>query len=113
MVGLWNNGLARVEGARSFRGTGYGQIADAHIHPDDVGVLLGSRLWRLDGERDQQVELLVGLVIPEPGRSNLCPMLDQFQMLVVAGVGHDDPSRERQDADVLLFIFTEISRCIY
>src|SRR5579884_1060990 len=59
MIGFGHNGFAREEGARSLHGTGHGQIAYSDIHPHEVGVLLGSRLWHFDLKGDQQVELLV------------------------------------------------------
>src|SRR2546428_1110549 len=72
--------------------------------PHDLCVLLRTWVWTFDLKGDQQIELLAWLVIPELGGSNLCPMSDQFHMLVVPCVGDDDPSREGQDADLLLFL---------
>ncbi len=68
VVGGCDDTLARMETRLPPGIAGHGQIAHAHINPDDAGM----RLWRgvgyLNFQRDQQVELFPGLVIPEFGR---------------------------------------------
>jgi len=58
VVGLRNNGLARIKGTLSFRGTADGQIADTHIHTSNTGMHFLGWAWCLDFKGHEQVELL-------------------------------------------------------
>lgn len=91
-----NNLFPSVEGTITLRGTGYGQVANAGIHTDHAGL----RLWRwvshLDFQGHKQVELLLRLVIPQLGGSDL------GSMLVVARIGEDEPTLQGQDAHPLV-----------
>src|SRR5215469_499247 len=82
----------------------YCQVALPHVHPDDSLVRLRRRLRHLSLEGDQQIEALLGFVIPEFSRADLGPTLDQRHMLVIARVRHDDAPAKRQDADLLALL---------
>jgi hypothetical protein len=60
---------------------------------------LRRRLRRFQG--DQQIELFVGFVVPELGPADVCPVLDERHMPVVALVGKDNPPVEGKDAHLL------------
>ena len=102
MVGLGHKALARMETGLSSRVAGHGQVANPNIHPDDAALRIGGRVWYVYLQRDQQIELLAGLVIAEFGRANGCSMLYQGRMLAIARIGDDHPTRKRQDAHPLV-----------
>jgi hypothetical protein len=77
----------------------YCQVALSHVHPDNSLVRLRRRLRHLSREGDQQIEALLGFVVPELSRADLGSTLDQRHMLVIARVGHDEAPAKRQDAD--------------
>ena len=63
------------------RGNG-GKIALAYIDADDTGMGLWQGVRRFDGQRDQQIEALLAPVIPEFGRADGGPRLQERYMLV-------------------------------
>src|SRR5216683_4294749 len=88
MVGFGNDLLPRVEGTISPTRTGDSQIAHSHINPYYAGMGFGSGVCYFHLKRNQQIELLLGLIVPEfrgPGRSTL---LNESDMLAVSRVGH-------------------------
>ena len=108
MVGFGSDTFARGEGAISLRGAGDCQIAQTHIHTDDLLMHFWCGIVCLNLKTDQQVEALLGLVIPEFGGSDLGTLLDEIKVVVVAGIGDDHPPIQRQDADVLVFLETVV-----
>ena len=102
MVGFGSYAFARIEGRLILDGRRDGQIALADIDAHHRAVLLGRWILSLDLQGHQQVELFLGLVIPELSRPEMGTVLDQGHMVVVSGVGHDHSSIERQDAHVLV-----------
>src|SRR5438045_9730085 len=73
MVGFGNNLLPRVEGTISPGRTGYSQIANSHINPCYSGMGLGSGVCYFHLKKNEQVDLLLGLLIPEFRDSVLSP----------------------------------------
>ena len=53
---------------------------------------------------DEQIELLVGLIIPELGGSDLGLLLEQRHMLVVPCIGNDQTALQGEDAHLLCLL---------
>src|SRR6266568_5607453 len=70
MVGFGNNALSSMKRAFPFGGRGHSQVAYAYIHTCYAGV----RFWRwvcsFDFQGDEQIELLLGFVVPQLGSTN-------------------------------------------
>ena len=107
MVGFGDNGFARMERLFCLRGSGHGQVAAANIHANDTGMALWCGVSSLQLQADEQVELLLGFVIPQFGGTNLGPLLYQCDMLRVPRIGHDHPPIQGQDTEVL-FVFEAV-----
>ena len=102
VVGFGNHALSRMErlltpGRRRDR-----QVAHADIHPRDGRH--GGWVWvsYLYLQGDEQVELLLGFVIPQLCRPELRAVLDQGDMLLVSGVGHDHAPAKRENAHLMV-----------
>src|SRR2546423_2264379 len=102
MVGFGNNLLPRVEGTISPGRTGYSQIANSHINTCYSGMGFGSGVCYFHLKRNEQVELLLGLVIPEFRGSDLSTFLNESDMLAVSRVRHNHAARQRQDREALI-----------
>ena len=100
MVGCGSHLLSGVElGVVLWRGDG-GQIALAEV--DSYHLRQGG--WHgvggHDGERDQQIEALLGPVIPEFGPADRCSLLEPGHMAAPALIGEDEAASEGQDTDL-------------
>ena len=102
MVRLLDNALSCIEGTCSLGGRGHSQIAHAYINTCHPGLGLWGWVCYLDRKRDEQVEVLLGFVVPQPGRPNLCSCLQECHVFAIACVGHDHPAIQGQDAHLLL-----------
>ena len=102
MVRFGNDVLAAMEGAFPFGSRGDSKIADSHIDANDFFVALRCRQLSRYPERHEQVELLVWLVIPQLCRTNLCPLLNECDMLLIARIGDNDASLKGQDTHLSL-----------
>ncbi len=102
MVCPGNNLLPRVEDMFTACIAGYGQVANAYIYTSTARLVFWVRIGGFDFKAHQQVELLVGFVVPELGRSNLGTMLDKLNMFVISGIGNNDTTIQSQDTDVVL-----------
>ncbi len=103
MVRFGNDFLAGMEGAFLFGSRGDSKIAYSHIYTNDSFVALRYRLCSLYRKRYEQVELLVWLVIPQLCRTDLGPMLNECNMVLIARIGDNDTSLKGQDTHMLLF----------
>jgi hypothetical protein len=102
MVSFGADLLARIE-----RGliVGIGrdcQVALPDINPDHAAQGHGSEVRPLEFKTDEQVELLVGLVIPEFGSATGGSLPDECKMPVVASVGDNHAPLEGEDAHPLV-----------
>jgi hypothetical protein len=93
---------ARKELHMVLRVRGDGQVPLAHVHPDDALMNLWCRVSDLDLQTHQQVELLVWLVVPEPGSADAGTLLDKRHVSLIAGVGQNHAPTQRQDAYLVL-----------
>ena len=87
-----------------------GRLADAHVYTGDLAQMLRCRFSTLDLSRDEQIELFLALVIPEFRVPNAGTMLHVGRMLVVALVGHADPSIESAKTDLLVQLEGVVAR---
>ena len=56
-----------MEGMISFGGSSHGQVANTDIHTYYIALGLCCGVYSFNFQGDQQVELLVGLIVPELG----------------------------------------------
>ena len=104
MVGFRDNRFARMKRLFSLRGSRDRQVADPDIHTDDVGMGVFGRISYLQLQTDEQVELLLGLVIPEFSGSDLGSLLNQCHVLGVTRIGNHHTTIQGQDREVCLFL---------
>ena len=104
MVSFGNNALSSMKRALSLGGRGDGQIAHAHIHPSHTGMGLGCGVCSLNFQGDEQIELLVGLIIPELSGSDMGILLEQSHMRALACVGYDHTALQCEDAHLLCLL---------
>src|SRR2546421_2093327 len=109
MVSLGSALSARIESRVILRGCRDCQVALSDVHTDHCQMLLRSWVCDLDFKTNKQVKLLMGLVIPQVGCANLCPMSNPHHMLVIACVGNNNPSLQRQDTDTLITLKTVVT----
>src|SRR5438067_8501953 len=85
------------------------QVADSHIDPNHLLVTFkrGVRLFYFQG--DEQVELLVGLVVPELGIADAGSMVDESQVRMIALIGEGDPSFKSYQAHTVSTLETIIT----
>ncbi len=102
VVSFRDNALARMKGTIPLGGSRHGQVAYSHIHTRHTGMRLWHGVCSCDFQRDEQVELLAGFVIPELGSTDLGSFLDKGNMRAIARIGHDHSPIQGQDADLLL-----------
>ena len=102
MVRFLDNALSRMKGTCSLGGRGHSQIAHADINTCHTGMGLWAWVCYLDLKRDEQVELLLGFVVPQLGRPKRCSCLDECHVFAIACVGHDHTAIQGQDAHLLL-----------
>jgi len=74
-----------------------GQVALAHVYADSTLLRLRSGVSYLDLQAHQQREQLVGLVLPELGRADLRPPLNERHMARIAGAGQNQPPVQTQE----------------
>ncbi len=96
MVAFGDNAIAGMKTRLPLRITGHGQVAHAHIYPDDASQRLRNRVGHLHDQRNQQVELLLELVVIELGSPDGCALCNLGHVVVVARVGQDDPPGQRR-----------------
>src|SRR5260370_2663069 len=108
MVGFGDELSAGMEGPVSAGGSSDRQVANAYIHPCDTRMGFRCGVYYLNLQGDQQIELFLRFVVPEPGGSNMCAPLEQGAMLGIRGVRHNHPPAERQDAYLMIGLQTII-----
>src|SRR5438105_1146408 len=108
VVGFGNKRLPRMKRALSFRGTRHCQIAYPYINTDNLLVSLRGGTLYLYLKCNQQVELLLGLVIPELGGSNLGTLLDKSDVFVITRVGEDNTPFQCKDTHTLFRLETVV-----
>src|SRR5260370_34130691 len=104
MVGFGNNGFARMESTLPLGGRGHRQVTHTDINPNDAPLCLWGWLCYLNFQGDEQVELLVGLVVPQLGSTKLGTMRDLGNMCIITRVGDNHTPGVRQDARLLLTV---------
>ena len=104
MIGFATYFLSREKLCVIAKGGNCGKGALAYVNTYDAGMAFGCGVGRVDGQAYQQIEALPAAVIPEFGRADGRPLLQERYMLLVALIGHDDSALKRQDADLLLFL---------
>src|SRR5215469_12538047 len=87
MIGLGHDTFPGMKRLLASGRSRYSQIADTHVYPDHAGMRFGGRLCYFDLQGDEQIELLLGLLIPELGCPNVSAMLNESNMLLIARVG--------------------------
>src|SRR5260370_16060878 len=90
VVGFGNNSLPGMEGRFSFHGATDRQVPHTHLNPCHTLMGLWGWLCHLNLKGDEQVELFVGLVIPELSRSEMGTMFAEVNMLGIRRVGTAD-----------------------
>ena len=104
MVGFGNDTFAGMKGLLPPGGSGDCQLADPYIHTDHVGMHLGDGISDFDLKGNQQVELLLGLIIPELCCPDMSTMVKQGHMLMVACVGDHHTPVQGEDAHLVIFL---------
>src|SRR5207249_8251478 len=104
MVGSRDNFLPGMERAVSPSGAGHSQVTHSYIHPCNCRMRFRSWVWRFNLQRNQQVKLLLGFVVPELSSTNLGTFLDKCHMLVIACVGNNSTAFQSQDAYLGVFL---------
>ena len=105
VIGFGADGLAGKEvdvgrvvaGIRCHR-----KVALSYVYSDDVAMLFRGRVSDLNGQAYKQVELLLGLLVPELGRADSCALVKKGHMFVIARVRKHHTPRKGEDAHVLL-----------
>jgi hypothetical protein len=77
------------------------QVALAYIDAENLALGSGQWVRRLDGQADQQIEALPGVVIPEFGPADDGPGLNQGNVLVVALIGDMKTALKCEQAHVV------------
>src|SRR5258708_3014833 len=101
MVGALAYLLSAVELAAIIRGRHRGKVALAHVNAHNLGSRRGRWVGDLDLQGNQQVEALLALVIPELGRANGCPGMQQRHMFGIPLIGQNQAPDGSQDAHAL------------
>src|SRR6266702_2182953 len=104
MVGFGNHALSRMKRARSLGGRGDGQIAHPDIHSSHTAMGVGGGVCYRNFQGDEQIELLLGLIIPELGGADMGILLEQRHMLVVPCKGNDQTALQGEDAHLLCLL---------
>lgn len=104
VVGFGPYRLARKERRPVVQARHHRQVALPDIDPDDLVLALRRGVGNLHLQRDEQIELFAGLVVPQFGRADGGPALQEGHVLAVARVGHDDPTAQGEQADPLAFL---------
>src|SRR5258708_38726830 len=102
MVGCGANRFARIKSGLVCGGGRDSQIALPYVPTYDLGICCWCGVCSLHFQTHEEIELLVGLIVPEFGRTEMRCLLDQGHMLLIARVGHNETTGERQDAVLLL-----------
>ncbi len=102
MVGLMSHSFPRIEGCLPCRCGSHSKIADTNIHPNNLLVTLKDWVSSLSLERNEQIEVFLGLVIPEFGIPYACSVLDQGEMGSVSLIGERDAPFKGTQAHLLL-----------
>ena len=108
MVCLGNNGFPRMESTIPFRGRGHSQVAYPDIDTNHTGMSLWRWIGYLKFQGYQQIEVLLGFVIPQLGSTNMGILLYQGNVLGIRRIGKDDTPLQGQDADSLLCLETVV-----
>ncbi len=104
IVVRFGSGLfAGIEGGAIVQLRGDRQIALSHIDAYHVLVRFGRGLCYLRLQRDEQIELLVWLVIPQFGGSDVRTLLHESKMLGIRRVGDNDSPIQGEDAHLLIW----------
>jgi hypothetical protein len=80
----------------------HGKVALTNIHPNKGALFFWRRIGNSNTEADQEVEGLALLVIPQPGCSNVCPLVQERHVRGTAAIGNNHTPLQGQDADALL-----------
>src|SRR5438132_11757 len=102
MVRFGHNFLSRMKGLLSPGGSSNRQVADPDIHTGDTCMAFGCWVSYLDLKGDQQVEVLLGLVIPELGRTDMSALVDERNMFGIPRIGHNHAPIQGQDTYLLV-----------
>jgi len=102
MVGFGYDTFSRMERPVSPGRRSDGQIADSYIHTSYTRMGLWSGVCSLNLKGNQQVELLLGLIIPEFRGPDLGTLPNKGGVLNIAGIGDDETALQGQDREVLL-----------
>jgi hypothetical protein len=108
MVCLRTDLLARTEQRAVVGVGGHRQLALADVDPHDPLLLRRRGVRHVELQTDQQVELLVGSVVPELGGADAGAVLQQRHVARVARVGQHHPPVQRQQAHPLLGLEAEV-----
>src|SRR5216683_2576749 len=100
MIGLAYRGLTGMEGLLAPGRSGHRQIADTHVYPDDAGMRCRSWFCYFHVQGDEQIELFLGLIIPEFGCPDVRTALNQGHMRGLARIRENDAPLQGQDADM-------------
>jgi hypothetical protein len=102
MVGSVPDRLSRMEGRCSLGVGGDGKIANAHIHANDLRVLIWRWIGPLNLKRNEQKVSLVWFIVPELCGANGGSFFQEFDMLIISLVGDHDSAIERQETHLLI-----------
>lgn len=109
MICFCSDSLSREELVFFLGRGGHSKIPHAYIDANHLSMVLWCGVCRLDFQRNEQVKVFLGLIIPEFSRANLSAMLDQGNVFVIARVGDNHPSLQTQDADVTILLKTLVT----
>src|SRR2546430_1550177 len=99
MVGFVSDSFPWMEGRLACLGGSRRQIADTDIDADDFVQVCGSWRGEIDGQGNEQIELLLWPIIPQFCVPDARPMPNGRKMLIIALVGDGDTSVKRTYTD--------------
>jgi hypothetical protein len=108
MIGFGPHLFPAIEGGAVIQTCHHRQIALPYVYTDDPLVRFGCGVGHLHFQGNQQIEPLLGFIVPEFGRADLGPVLEERHVLVEPLVRQDDAPTERQDADLLASLQTVV-----
>src|ERR1700676_3619182 len=102
MVGAMSDSLPSMKTGLACGSGGHGQIANPDIDANDIREVCGGWVREIDGQRHQQIEPLLWLVIPQFRIPDGGSLPNEREVPIIPLVGDTDPSIERADTDPLV-----------
>src|SRR2546430_17576534 len=87
--------IRRLPKRRTCGSGGHCQIANAHIDSNHLAQLLPGWVRYVNFQRNEERESFLWFIVPELGITNVCPMPNECDMLLVALVGKNVTAMKR------------------